>query len=80
MTHSRTPAARAGPGARLASAGPTRIVDDRWNEQMQRVLREAADTRTVRDRARSLEDLRTARRESAALMALIDGHAANRER
>jgi hypothetical protein len=59
---------------------PQQAVDDRLNDQIQGVLRQGAETRAARDRDRSVEDARSAQRETAALMALIDGHAAPRER
>ncbi len=63
-----------------AEDDPQQAVDDRLNDQIQGVLREGAETRAVLDRDRSVEDARSAQRETAALMALIDGHAAPRER
>ncbi len=48
-----------------------RSIDDRWNEEMTRVLREAAEGREERDRTRLSEDERSTRRESAALLDLI---------
>jgi hypothetical protein len=59
---------------------PKRVIDDHWNEQMQGVLRRAAEVRETRDRARSAEDARSAERETAALQALIDGHAKPKNR
>jgi hypothetical protein len=57
------------------AANPTRVIDDRWNEQMTGVLRRAAEVRESRERARSTEDERAARRETEALLAMIQGHA-----
>jgi hypothetical protein len=48
--------------------------DDRWARQMTRLLREAAEARDKRERARASQDESEARRESAAIMALILAH------
>ena len=58
-----------------ASAGSTatrRASDpDRWNERITRVLREAAEVRDELERARSAEDIRLARQESEACLAIV---------
>jgi hypothetical protein len=66
---------RAAPSTGGGAANPTRVIDDRWNEQMTGVLRRAAEVRESRERARSSEDERAARRETEALLAMIQGHA-----
>ncbi len=55
-----------------------RPIDHRWNEQMTGILRRAAEVREARERARSSDDLHARERETAALMALIQGRAASR--
>ena len=64
----------------VANTNPKRVIDDQWNERMQLVLRRAAESREARDLMRSTEDARSSERESAALQALIDGHARPRPR
>lgn len=49
-------------------------IDDRWNQQMTSLLREAADLRAARDRTRATEDDVLARRESSALLGAIAAH------
>jgi hypothetical protein len=65
------------PRGRPAQARPERSTtervrasEDRWNERMARILREAAGVREERARARTEEDERLARKESAALLEL----------
>lgn len=71
------PRPRAIPGGGLAHRRPTAVrhqaPSDQWNQQMTRVLREAAEVREERERARSSEDELLAQRETAALMDLIQG-------
>jgi hypothetical protein len=50
-------------------------LDDRWDQQMTHLLREAAEVREGRDRARSSEDDLLARREATAIRDLIRSHA-----
>lgn len=45
--------------------------DDRWDQQMSRILRDAAEVREERERARLNADDLSARREASALMLLI---------
>jgi hypothetical protein len=80
MTSRRNPAPGAPPATSAAEARPGRIIDDGWNEQVQGVLRRAAESRNDRDRIRSIEDARSTQRETEALMALIDGHTAPGDR
>ena len=54
-----------------SSATRSTSASDRWNERMNRVLREAAEKRDVLERARSTEDSRLAMRESEACLALV---------
>jgi hypothetical protein len=67
--------------AREPNAGsfPTHLAPDpdRWNERMTRILRDAADVRDELARARSTEDTRLARRESAGCLALIGTRASS---
>lgn len=64
-----TPAA---PLARRPTAAERqRSHDERWNQQMTRLMREAADVRERRERTRASEDDRSARREAAAMLELI---------
>ncbi|OGO55226.1 MAG: hypothetical protein A2V85_09635 [Chloroflexi bacterium RBG_16_72_14] len=55
----------------MAPAVRHRTPDERWNQQVSRVMHEAAEEREQRERARATEDDLHARREAAALMALI---------
>jgi hypothetical protein len=48
-----------------------RTPDEQWNQQVSRLMHEAAEEREHRERARATEDDLHARREAAALMALI---------
>ncbi len=74
----RTPrAAPPGPGSNV---NRTRIASDPWNEEVQGILRRAAQGRADRDHVRSLEDSRATEREASALAALIDGHRTAQER
>ena len=50
---------------------PHQTLDDRLNVQMTRLLREAAQVREVRERARSSADGHLARREATALLHAI---------
>lgn len=54
-----------------SSATRSASASDRWNERMNRVLREAAEVRGELERARWTEDSRLAMRESGACVALI---------
>ncbi len=74
-TSAGTRATASSPGG---AANPKRPIDDRWNEQMTSVLRRAAEVRESRERARSSEDQKSARRETEALLAMIQGKAAPR--
>lgn len=49
-------------------------LDDRWDQQMTHLLREAAEVREGRDRSRSSEDDLLARREATAIRDLIRSH------
>ena len=66
------------PVAAVAHPGPAtarqRVLDEEWNQEMTRLLREAAELREGRDRERSSEDDLLARHESASLLALIRSH------
>ncbi len=68
------------PAAALVHRLPTTerhpALDDRWNQQMTRLLREAAEVRDERERARSSEDELLAQREVTALPDLIRTHGA----
>jgi hypothetical protein len=63
----------------LAARHPT--SDERWSQQVSRLMHEAAEEREQRERARATEDDLHTRREAAGLMALVrarvrpDGHA-----
>lgn len=46
-------------------------LDGRWDAQMTRVLREAAEVREERQRARANEDVSSAQHEAAALLCAI---------
>jgi 16S rRNA C1402 N4-methylase RsmH len=61
-----------------AGGNPKRAIDDRWNEQMTGVLRRAAEVRQARELARASDDERSARRETDALLALIERQATPR--
>ena len=80
-----TGAARAGsmprtqprPGSVAAGAGgqvESVAGGARWNEEMTRILREAAGVRDELERARSTEDRQLARRQAEACRALISAH------
>ena len=60
------------PGAQGAQP---RTPDERWNRQVSRLMHEAAEEREQRERARATEDDLLARREAAALLALIRARA-----
>jgi hypothetical protein len=53
---------------------PDRADPARWNAAMNRILRESAEVREQLEQARATEDSRLARRQAAALLALIDAH------
>lgn len=65
--------ARQAPAAvRARGATPGRqALDDAWDVEMTRLLREAAEIREERDRARLSEDTLLARRETDALLGAI---------
>ncbi|HYM84321.1 MAG TPA: hypothetical protein VEY67_09245 [Candidatus Dormibacteraeota bacterium] len=48
-----------------------RELDSAWDAEMTGLLREAAEIREARDRARLIEDTSLAQRETAALLAAI---------
>ena len=54
---------------------PATADEDRLNHQIQSALRQAAEVRETRDRARSNEDDRSYRQATEALQALIQGDA-----
>jgi hypothetical protein len=58
----------------LPAAERQRSRDDRWDQQLTRLLRVAAEARERRDRAHAIEDDRSARREAAAMLELIRAH------
>ncbi|MEW6226270.1 MAG: hypothetical protein AB1627_16740 [Chloroflexota bacterium] len=74
-----TPTASASPTAPRPGEAPApdptgaepRTPDERWNRQVSRLMHEAAEERERRERARATEDDLLARREAAALLALI---------
>jgi len=68
------------PVRRVEGNPMTRSEEARWNEEMTRILREAAETRAQLDRTRSTEDNRLARQQSEACLALIDGVASSLDR
>jgi len=54
---------------------PRHVAPDRaWDELITRLIREAAEVREERERARMSEDALLARREAAALMEAIRAH------
>jgi hypothetical protein len=55
-------------------------LDSAWDVEMTRLLREAAEIREERDRARQSEDTLLARRETAALMSAIRTRGRPREK
>ncbi len=59
---------------RRPAADRPSTLDDRWDLQMSRLLRDAANAREQRDRTRAGEDDRTSRREAAALLQLVQAH------
>lgn len=66
------PTTRPGRSQRSAPSTERRAADqDRFNNEMTLILREAADERTNRERVRSGEDERRARDETSAMDALI---------
>lgn len=72
-----TPATTVLPGRQKAERH--RALDDQRNSEMTRLLREAAEIREGRERARSAEDALLARREAAAFLDVIRSHARARE-
>lgn len=56
------------------AAGRHHQLDHRWDQEMTRLLREAAEVREQRERARAEEDGRASRREAAALLDLVRTH------
>ncbi len=74
MTPRQNPTPRAGPAPSIAPADRAPDHDRRWNEQVQGLLRDAAETRADLDRSRSLEDARATEREATSLQALIEAH------
>lgn len=54
--------------------GRSQPLGDRWDQEMTRLLREAAEVREQRARVRAEEDDRSSRRESAALLELVRAH------
>jgi hypothetical protein len=59
---------------RRPSTERNRALDDQRNEEMTRLLREAAEIREGRERARSIEDSLLARREATAFLDVIRDH------
>lgn len=73
MSRRTTPPRHRTPIARPPKPGPEPAGDDPWSAQMTALLRDAAEARADRERARTLEDARSTRTEVAALQAMIAG-------
>lgn len=55
-------------------AGRRHPLDHRWDQEMTRLLRQAAEVREQREHARADEDDHSSRREAAALLELVRAH------